>query len=117
MDLSTTMTSLVKYSILARKLEKEAIGSSSEHRRKEAKNSRLDKLDVALTQWSEIRSARAEASKAKAEQYKTQASQATSPISDPYSIGECMILLDSMKDIPSKIYNKALEKFTSKDWR
>ncbi|KAK7315164.1 hypothetical protein VNO77_33697 [Canavalia gladiata] len=71
MDLSTIMISLVKYSILARQLKMKVIGSSSEHQCKEVKNSRLDKLDAALTQWSETMSARAEASKVKAERYKT----------------------------------------------
>ncbi|MED6192103.1 hypothetical protein PIB30_006929 [Stylosanthes scabra] len=99
-------------------------GSSSESRREEAKNSRLVILEDALSQWSESMSARTESSKAKtevlkakAERYKLQASQATSPLYDPYSIDVCMELLDSMKDIPSKVYNKALEKFKDEDWR
>ena len=53
--------------------------------------------------------------KAKAERYTAQASEDTSPMSDPYSIDACMELLDFMEDIPSKIYNNALARFKDSD--
>ena len=104
--------------------KRKQIGTSSKRRRKEAKSSRLEILEEALSKWSSSMSAREESSKAKtevmkakAERYKAQASEDTSPLSDPYSIDACMDLLDSMEDIPSKIYNNALERFKDSEWR
>ncbi|XLR39842.1 hypothetical protein HN51_017994 [Arachis hypogaea] len=99
-------------------------GFSDETRRKEAKSSRLVMLEDALSQWSESMSAKTELSKvkttvlkAKAERYTLKASQATSPLYDPYSIDTCMELLDSIEDIANKVYNKVFEKFKDEDWR
>ena len=49
--------------------------------------------------------------------YKSQSSQATSPISDPYSLDECIDVLEIMNHISDNMYSKALEKFTNLDWR
>ncbi|XAR71447.1 hypothetical protein NMG60_11028706 [Bertholletia excelsa] len=104
--------------------KRNSIESSSERQCKEAKSSRLDKLEAAFGQLIESMTARTEASKAKMEaskvktnRYKAEASQATSRMCDPYSIDACMDLLNSMEDVSSKMYNNALAKFTEADWR
>ena len=101
--------------------KKKCIGSSSKRRRK---NSISERLDVALSLWIEAMNARTEAYKAKAElekakleRYKAQTNHAASPMPDPYSIKACMELLNSMEDIPSKIYIAASVKFMDRDWR
>ena len=101
--------------------KKKHIGSSSKRRRK---NSISEKLDVALSLWIEAMSASTEAykaktevEKAKLELCKAKTNHAASPMPDPYSIEACMELLNSMEDIPSKIYNAALVKFTDSEWR
>ena len=96
---------------------KKAIGSSSERRRKEAKNARLDKFESALEKWAESVSARTEVSKARIEKYKSHGSQATSPLSDPYSIEACMGVLHSMQDVSRTMYNRAVAKFVQAEWR
>ncbi|KAJ1394782.1 Myb/SANT-like domain [Sesbania bispinosa] len=104
--------------------KRKAMDSSSEHRRKGVKNSIKDKLEAALSLWTnsmdarlEASKARTEASKAKTDRHKAKLAQATSPIIDPYSTEACLELLDSMEDISPKVYNNALGKFTNKDWR
>ncbi|MED6215585.1 hypothetical protein PIB30_115117, partial [Stylosanthes scabra] len=97
--------------------EKKTIRSSSERRRKEAKNARLDKFESALEKWAESVSARTEVSKAKAEKYKSLASQATSSCTDPYSIEACMGLLNSLDNVSKTMYNKAVAKFVQAEWR
>ncbi|MED6137504.1 hypothetical protein PIB30_065603, partial [Stylosanthes scabra] len=87
---------------------KKTIRSSSERRRKEAKNARLDKFESALEKWAESVSARTEVSKAKAEKYKSLASQATSSCTDPYSIEACMGLLNSLDNVSKTMYKKAV---------
>ncbi|MED6221834.1 hypothetical protein PIB30_058478 [Stylosanthes scabra] len=62
-------------------------------------------------------SARTEVSKAKAEKYKSLASQATSSCTDPYSIEACMGLLNSLDNVSKTMYNKALAKFVQAEWR
>ncbi|KAL4365271.1 hypothetical protein AHAS_Ahas07G0089400 [Arachis hypogaea] len=57
-------------------------------------------------------SARTESSKAKTELAKLLAHCMTH-----YSIHACMELLDSIKDISNKVYNKALKKFKDEYWR
>ncbi|KAJ1388411.1 hypothetical protein SESBI_39147 [Sesbania bispinosa] len=100
------------------------VDSSSEHRRKVVKNSSKDMLEAALSLWtnsmgarSEASKVRMEASKAKEDRYKAKLSQATNPITYPYSTKVCMELLDSIEDISPEVYNNALMKFTNKNWR
>ncbi|CAL0320089.1 unnamed protein product [Lupinus luteus] len=97
--------------------KRKVIGSSREPRRKEAKNSRIDKLEATIDKLSDTISIRAEASRVKAEQYKASIANDASPMSDPYCIEKCMELLDSIDDVSSKIYNIALVKFAEKVWR
>ena len=62
-------------------------------------------------------SQRTTTSRAREERYKGKTSQATSPISDPYSAKACMELLDNMQNVPTSAYFKLMEKFTSEHWR
>lgn len=97
--------------------KRKSIGSSSEQQRKEAKISTLEKLEATLSKETESTNVKTEASKAKVEGFKREASQATSLLTDPYSIDACMEVLDSMEDISTRSYNNALVKFMNKDWR
>ena len=81
------------------------------------KESKFEKLDSCLEMWAASLNARTERDLAKSMKYKSQSSQATSPISDPYSVDECMDVLEMMNDISDNMYNRALEKFTNPDWR
>ncbi|XP_057430818.1 uncharacterized protein At2g29880-like [Lotus japonicus] len=76
-------------------------GTSSEGRRKEAKNSRLDVLESAVTKWSNAMDARAD-------RYKNEVDS---------SADACIKLLDSMDGISPKVFSIAVEKFTNKDLR
>ena len=69
---------------------KKTTGSSRKCWHNKAKNARLDKFESTLEKWTELVSAQIKASKARAKKYKSHASQATSPLLDPYSIEACM---------------------------
>lgn len=100
--------------------KRKEIFSSDERRRKEGKTSNKEMLEKIVSIWSDSMSQRTSTSRAREERYKgktSQASQATSPISDPYSAKACMELLDSMQDVPTSAYFKLMEKFTSEHWR
>ncbi|KAG5006377.1 hypothetical protein JHK85_024919 [Glycine max] len=100
--------------------KRKEIFSSGERRRKEGKTSNKEMLDKIVSIWSDSMSQRTTTSRAREERYKgktSQASQATSPISDPYSAKACMELLDNMQDVPTSAYFKLMEKFTSEHWR
>jgi hypothetical protein len=88
--------------------------SSSEYQLKDAKYYRIEKLEAALSSSTESINGKTEASKVKADRYK---SEADSAVTNPYSIEACMELLDSIEDVPSKFYNNALAKFKDEDWR
>ncbi|XVF26715.1 hypothetical protein REPUB_Repub14bG0042400 [Reevesia pubescens] len=80
----------------------------------------MDKMDLFLEKWTATLSAKEEASKAKVERYKSStASGSTNSnfIPDTYSIGICMDILGKMEGVSSCCYNKAIEKFTSAEWR
>ncbi|KHN21833.1 hypothetical protein glysoja_033692 [Glycine soja] len=100
--------------------KRKEIFSSGEHRRKEGKTSNKEMLDKIVSVWSDSMSQRTTTSRAREERYKgktSQTSQATSPISDPYSVKACMELLDNMQNVPTSAYFKLMEKFTSEHWR
>ncbi|PIA33812.1 hypothetical protein AQUCO_04000110v1 [Aquilegia coerulea] len=69
--------------------------------------------------WASSLEARTQKDLAKASKFKDDHSsnKATSPISDPYTIEECMDVLEMMEDVTDESYNKVLEKFKDKDWR
>ncbi|KAK8700493.1 hypothetical protein V6N13_018888 [Hibiscus sabdariffa] len=67
-------------------------------------------MEVFLDKWASTLSAKEEVAKAKAERYKLSTS-------DPYSIGVCMGILENMKCVSTCSYNKAIERFTSTEWR
>lgn len=83
------------------------------------KDTKAMEFESCLEVWSQSLSARIEAHNARAKKYKAQSSKATNPISDPYSIEECMKVLESCgADISQASYNKAyggLEKELYKD--
>ncbi|PIA58825.1 hypothetical protein AQUCO_00500632v1 [Aquilegia coerulea] len=82
------------------------------------KESKLEKLDSCLQIWASTLEARAKKDLAKAAIYNDQSSnKATSPVFDPYTIEECMDVLESMENVPDDSYTKALEKFKDPDWR
>ncbi|RZB91108.1 hypothetical protein D0Y65_023487 [Glycine soja] len=96
--------------------KRKEIFSSGERRRKEGKTSNKEMLDKIVSIWSDSMSQRTTTLRAREERYKgktSQASQATSPISDPYSAKACMELLDNMQDVPTSAYFKLMEKFTN----
>ncbi|KAG4974967.1 hypothetical protein JHK87_031788 [Glycine soja] len=96
------------------------IFSSGERHRKEGKTSNKEMLDKIVSIWSDSMSQRTTTSRAREERYKgktSQASQATNPISDPYSAKACVELLYNMQDVPTSTYFKLMEKFTSQHWR
>ncbi|GMI94093.1 hypothetical protein HRI_003078600 [Hibiscus trionum] len=74
------------------------------------KMNKMNKMKVFLDKWASTLSAKEEAAKAKAERYKLS-------IPDLYSIGICMELLEKIEYVSSRSYNKAIEKFTSAEWR
>ncbi|KAJ1408072.1 Myb/SANT-like DNA-binding domain protein [Sesbania bispinosa] len=65
----------------------------------------------------EALSAWAEASKAKAEQYKVKSMEVTSSRMPNHSITKCVTALEEIGDILDDVYMKALEKFREPDWR
>ncbi|KAF5206475.1 hypothetical protein FRX31_003938 [Thalictrum thalictroides] len=83
------------------------------------KESKFERLDSCLQMWASSLEARAQKDLAKATKYKDEqpSNKATSPVSDPYSIEECMDVLEMMEDVSDESYNKALEKFKDNDWR
>lgn len=81
------------------------------------KESKIEKLDSCLEMWKTSLCARVEKDLAKSEKYKEKYSQATSPISDPYSIEECMDVLEMIDDVSDASFNKSLEKFKDRNWR
>ncbi|KAL5164852.1 hypothetical protein HKD37_18G050093 [Glycine soja] len=84
---------------------------------KEGKTSNKEMLDKIVSIWSDSMSQRTTTSRAREERYKGKTSQATSPISDPYSTKACMELLDIMQDVSTSAYFKLMEKFTIEHWR
>ncbi|KAJ1402573.1 Myb/SANT-like domain [Sesbania bispinosa] len=72
---------------------------------KSKKKCRSNDMGEALSAW-------AEASKAKAEQYKVTSSR----MSD-HSITKCVTALEEIEDVPDDVYMKALEKFMVPEWR
>ena len=97
--------------------KRKEIFSSGEHRCKEGKTYNKEMLDKIVSVWSDSMSQRTTTSRAREERYKGKTSQATSPISDPYSVKACMELLDNMQNVPTSAYFKLMEKFTSEHWR
>ncbi|KAJ9184727.1 hypothetical protein P3X46_004426 [Hevea brasiliensis] len=77
------------------------------------KESKFEKLDSCLEMWASSLSARAKRDLAKAQKYKSQRNEATSVMSDPYSIEACMDMLEAMKGVSDAAYSKALEKFVN----
>ncbi|KAG4942223.1 hypothetical protein JHK85_046869 [Glycine max] len=105
-----------KYDMKGLRHKRKGTFSLSERRCKEGKTSNKEMLDKIVIIWSDSMSQRTTTSRAREEQYKgktSQTSQATSPISDPYSTKACMELLDNMQDVPTLAYFKLMEKFTS----
>ncbi|KAJ6752836.1 hypothetical protein OIU74_027632 [Salix koriyanagi] len=78
------------------------------------KETKLENFDFCLEILASSLSARAERDLAKAKQYKEMSNQATSA---PYSIDECMDVLENLDDVSDTSYIKALEKFKDPDWR
>ncbi|XVF07146.1 hypothetical protein REPUB_Repub06bG0113500 [Reevesia pubescens] len=79
-----------------------------------SKVNKMDKMDLFLEKWAATLNAKEEASKAKAERYKStiaRGSTSSNYIPDIYSIGICMDLLENMEGVSSCSYNKAIEKF------
>ncbi|GMI83853.1 hypothetical protein HRI_002054600 [Hibiscus trionum] len=74
------------------------------------RSNKMNKMELFLDKWASTLSAKEEAAKAKAERYKLS-------ISDLYSIRICVELLEKMECVSSRSYNKAIEKFTSTEWR
>ncbi|KAG5063476.1 hypothetical protein JHK85_004659 [Glycine max] len=97
--------------------KRKEIFSSGERYRKEGKTSNKEMLDKIVSIWSYSMSQRTTTSRAREERYKGKTSQATSPISDPYSAKAYMELLNNMQNVPTSVYFKLMEKFTSKHWR
>ncbi|KAL5699869.1 hypothetical protein ACHQM5_030706 [Ranunculus cassubicifolius] len=82
------------------------------------KVSKTEKFDACFEMWATSLEARAQKDLAKAARYKEKSgSKATSPISNPYTIEECMDVLEMIEDVSDESYNNALEKLKDEDWR
>lgn len=67
--------------------------------------------------WAASLDARKERDLALAEKYKAHCDKGNNIQLEPYSIDECMDVLDKMENVSGATYNKALEKFKDPDWR
>lgn len=82
------------------------------------KEGKFEKLDSCLQMWATSLEARAQKDLAKVESYKEKSSKkATSPISDPYSVDNCMDVLETMEGVSDDAYNKVVAKFKDPYWR
>ncbi|PON83229.1 hypothetical protein TorRG33x02_209330 [Trema orientale] len=90
--------------------------SSLELSKKESKKPKSSNLEDALYSLSKSLNAKAESSLACAERRRKIEEEASSK-SDPYSVAECMQILQSMPDIVRACFLKAMEKFLVLEWR
>ncbi len=93
--------------------QKRAASDTSGERRAK-KETRYEKFEACLDMWSSSLSARAKMLEAKTQ---SKNKSVTSPESDPYSVENVMDLLESVEDVSSNSYNKALIHFHDPIWR
>ncbi|KAK6937196.1 Myb/SANT-like domain [Dillenia turbinata] len=79
------------------------------------KDSKFEKFETFLEMLQFSLSAKAERQVAKTKRYKEMPNKATSPVSNPYSIQECMDILNNLNDVSEASYLKAGEMFTNPD--
>ncbi|KAL2517330.1 Myb DNA-bind 3 domain-containing protein [Abeliophyllum distichum] len=103
-----------------------ATGGLGEHRRKEPKLSKSDKLEACVAQWSssvslkneetELRTLylREKLSKIQGKSCNQSEFEATSP--DPYSNIVCLDILNNMEGVSNEVYMKALKAFKDPDF-
>uniref|UniRef100_A0A5B7BSW8 Uncharacterized protein n=1 Tax=Davidia involucrata TaxID=16924 RepID=A0A5B7BSW8_DAVIN len=77
---------------------------------KSRRDSRFSKMDTTLDAWTSV-------SLAKAVKYKSKETGASSKENDPYSIRQCMEVLDSLDSVDGIQYIKACRMFKDAEWR
>ena len=80
-----------------------------------SKSSKSTKMDEALAAWAKSLNAKTEATLEKVKRKRE--NEVSSPLRELSTIEDCMEVLEGMEDVDDIAYLKALEKFTSSDWR
>ncbi|TQE14380.1 hypothetical protein C1H46_000299 [Malus baccata] len=80
-----------------------------------SKSSKSTKMDEAIAAWAKSLNAKTEATLEKVKRKRER--EVSSPLRELSTIEDCMEVLEGMEDVDDTAYLKALEKFTSSDWR
>ncbi|XP_048426386.1 L10-interacting MYB domain-containing protein [Pyrus x bretschneideri] len=80
-----------------------------------SKSSKSTKMDEAIAAWAKSLNAKTDATLEKVKRKRER--EVSSPLRKLSTIEDCMEVLKGMEDIDDTAYLKALEKFTSSDWR
>ncbi|CAN6581019.1 unnamed protein product [Malus baccata var. baccata] len=80
-----------------------------------SKSSKSNKMDEAIAAWAKSLDAKTEATLEKVKRKREK--EVSSPLRELSTIEDCMEVLEGMEDVDDTAYLKALEKFTSSDWR
>ncbi|XP_068322067.1 L10-interacting MYB domain-containing protein-like [Pyrus communis] len=81
----------------------------------DSRSSKSTKMDEAIAAWAKSLNAKIEATLEKVKRKRER--EVSSPLRELSTIEDCMEVLEGMEDIDDTAYLKALEKFTSSDWR
>ncbi|CAN6723639.1 unnamed protein product [Malus baccata var. baccata] len=80
-----------------------------------SKSSKSNKMDEAIAAWAKSLDAKTEATLENVKRKREK--EVSSPLRELSTIEDCMEVLEGMEDVDDTAYLKALEKFTSSDWR